>query len=36
MHGVGGMWGAIATGLFVADFALPEGVSWGGRWGDNS
>jgi Amt family ammonium transporter len=33
VHGVGGMWGAIATGLFVADFALPEGVSWGGQVG---
>jgi Amt family ammonium transporter len=31
VHGVGGMWGAIATGLFVADFALLEGVSWGGQ-----
>jgi Amt family ammonium transporter len=29
VHGIGGMWGAIATGLFIADFALPEGVSWG-------
>jgi Amt family ammonium transporter len=29
VHGVGGTWGAIATGLFIADFALPEGVSWG-------
>ncbi len=31
VHGVGGMWGAIATGLFIAPFALPEGVSWGGQ-----
>ena len=31
VHGVGGMWGAIATGLFIADFALPEGVSWGAQ-----
>jgi Amt family ammonium transporter len=27
VHGVGGLWGALATGLFIADFALPEGVS---------
>ncbi len=33
VHGVGGMWGAIATGLFVADFALPEGVGWGSQLG---
>jgi Amt family ammonium transporter len=31
VHGIGGTWGAIATGLFIADFALPEGVSWGGQ-----
>jgi Amt family ammonium transporter len=31
VHGVGGTWGALATGLFIADFALPEGVSWGGQ-----
>jgi Amt family ammonium transporter len=29
VHGVGGTWGAIATGLFMAPFALPEGVTWG-------
>lgn len=29
VHGVGGTWGAIATGLFIADFAMPEGVTWG-------
>jgi len=29
VHGVGGIWGALATGLFIADFAAPEGVSWG-------
>jgi Amt family ammonium transporter len=29
VHGVGGAWGAIATGLFIADFAMPDGVSWG-------
>jgi Amt family ammonium transporter len=28
VHAVGGTWGAIATGLFIADFALPEGVTW--------
>ena len=33
VHGVGGMWGAIATGLFMADFALPEGVTWGAQVG---
>jgi len=31
VHGVGGIWGALATGLFMADFAAPEGVSWGGQ-----
>jgi Amt family ammonium transporter len=31
VHGVGGTWGAIATGLFIADFALPEGVTRGGQ-----
>jgi len=31
VHGVGGTWGAIATGLFIADFALPEGVSRGAQ-----
>ena len=31
VHGVGGTWGAIATGLFIADFALPEGMTWGGQ-----
>jgi Amt family ammonium transporter len=33
VHGVGGTWGALATGLFIADFALPEGVSWGAQVG---
>jgi Amt family ammonium transporter len=28
VHGVGGAWGATATGLFMAPFALPEGVTW--------
>jgi Amt family ammonium transporter len=31
VHGVGGSWGALATGLFIADFALPEGVTHGGQ-----
>jgi len=31
VHGIGGLWGAIATGLFIADFAMPEGVSWGSQ-----
>lgn len=29
VHGVGGAWGALATGLFLADFAMPEGVTQG-------
>jgi Amt family ammonium transporter len=29
VHGVGGMWGAIATGLFIARFAADDAVSWG-------
>jgi Amt family ammonium transporter len=28
VHGIGGLWGALATGLFIAPFALPEGVGW--------
>jgi len=31
VHGVGGAWGALATGLFIASFALPEGVSRGAQ-----
>jgi Amt family ammonium transporter len=31
VHGIGGTWGALATGLFIADFALPEGMSWGSQ-----
>ncbi len=31
VHGLGGTWGALATGLFIAEFALPEGVSWGAQ-----
>ena len=31
VHGIGGAWGALATGLFIADFALPEGVSQGAQ-----
>ena len=27
VHGVGGAWGAIATALFIAPWALPEGIS---------
>jgi len=26
VHGVGGTWGALATGLFIAPFALPDGA----------
>jgi len=29
VHGVGGTWGALATGLFMAEFALPKGVTQG-------
>jgi Amt family ammonium transporter len=29
VHGVGGAWGALATGLFLAEFAVPEGISQG-------
>jgi Amt family ammonium transporter len=31
VHGIGGTWGALATGLFIAPFAMPEGVSWIGQ-----
>ena len=31
VHGVGGMWGALATAIFIADFAAPDGVSYGGQ-----
>jgi Amt family ammonium transporter len=31
VHGLGGTWGALATGLFIADWALPEGVTRGGQ-----
>src|SRR5262249_22243821 len=31
VHGVGGTWGAIATGLFIGDFALSPGVSRGAQ-----
>src|SRR5262249_18420012 len=31
VHGVGGTWGALATGLFMAPFALPEGVTKGAQ-----
>jgi Amt family ammonium transporter len=30
VHGVGGMWGAIATGLFLT-YGASEGVSWGAQ-----
>ncbi len=33
VHGVGGTWGALATGLFIAPFALPEGVTWAAQVG---
>jgi len=28
VHGIGGAWGAIATGLFIASWGQTEGVSW--------
>jgi Amt family ammonium transporter len=31
VHGIGGTWGALATGLFMAGFALPEGVTRGAQ-----
>jgi Amt family ammonium transporter len=31
VHGVGGAWGALATGLFIADFALGDGVTRGAQ-----
>ena len=31
VHGIGGAWGALATALFIAPFALPEGVSHGAQ-----
>jgi nitrogen regulatory protein P-II 1 len=31
VHGVGGMWGAIATGLFIASWGADEGVTWGAQ-----
>ena len=31
VHGIGGMWGALATGLFMGE--LPDGVSWGAQVG---
>ena len=31
VHGVGGAWGAIATGLFIASWGQSEGVSWGSQ-----
>ncbi len=31
VHGIGGIWGALATGLFIADFALQDGVSRGSQ-----
>jgi Amt family ammonium transporter len=31
VHGIGGMWGAIATGLFIAPWGLQEGVSQGAQ-----
>ena len=30
VHGVGGAWGALASGLFIADFAATE-AGWGGQ-----
>ncbi|MDX1648869.1 MAG: ammonium transporter [Myxococcota bacterium] len=33
VHGVGGLWGALATAIFLADFALPEGGTRMGQLG---
>jgi Amt family ammonium transporter len=33
VHGVGGMWGAIATAIFIAPWGAQEGVSWGAQLG---
>ena len=30
VHGVGGAWGALASGLFIADFAATD-AGWGGQ-----
>lgn len=27
VHGIGGTWGALATAIFIADFAIPEGTT---------
>jgi Amt family ammonium transporter len=32
VHGIGGTWGALATALFMADFAIPEGMTRGGQF----
>ena len=31
VHGIGGMWGALAAAIFIADFAVADGVSWAGQ-----
>jgi Amt family ammonium transporter len=31
VHGVGGAWGAIAAALFIADWGVQDGVSYGGQ-----
>jgi len=31
VHGIGGAWGAIATGLFIASWGVQEGVGWGAQ-----
>ncbi|MDE0885057.1 MAG: ammonium transporter [Myxococcota bacterium] len=31
VHGIGGAWGAIATGLFIATWGVQDGVSWGAQ-----
>jgi Amt family ammonium transporter len=30
VHGIGGAWGALASGLFIADFAATD-AGWGGQ-----
>ena len=31
VHGIGGAWGAIATGLFIATWGVQDGVGWGAQ-----
>jgi Amt family ammonium transporter len=31
VHGVGGMWGALGTAIFIADWGVQDGVTYGGQ-----